>query len=418
MMEIMLRRLRAKPIDDLLIANRSQSRDRQYLGLSAGKEPGSMGSRQEPHLAAHGTNFLHAAPIGTNLLMGDHAADNFLLHFMKDIGNLLICLRIVHEELLHGLRLDICNMGIAVQLVGIARRRIQFCLGKLTDGLLQLLGNGKEFHFPLLLAANRLYLLLELNDFLDFLMAEQDGIEDDILRQLIGTGFHHHDSIMGTRHRKVQRGLLPLFLRGIDDKSIIHTSHTHTGNGPHEGDIRYRQGAGGANHRRQFRRIVLLHGEHRGNNLHIIPETLGKQRANRAVNETGAENSITGGTSLPLDESAGNLAGRIHLFLIINRQREEIDPFPGFCGSRGRHQHHRIAIAHENCAIGLLRHLAVLDGQGASTQLHLKTVHIVSSKNSHRFLLFYMKRSGSRPLLFCKEARLGTSLIYGDSVWK
>ena len=206
-------------------------------------------------------------------------------------------------------------------------------------------------------------------------MTIEDSVEDDVLRQLIGASLNHHDGVLGTCNRQVQRGNLALLFRRVDDELIIHTADTNAGNRAHERDIRNRQSCRSTDHSSKFRSIVLFNGQNRCHDLNIIAETFREQRTNRTVDESCAENGIARRTALAFDKAARNLTGSIHLLLIVNRQREEVYALARFSGSRSRNQHYRIAIANQCRTICLFRHLAVLNDELAATQFHFETLH-------------------------------------------
>ena len=228
----------------------------------------------------------------------------------------------------------------------------------------------------LLLAAVGLDALLELDEALDLLVAEQDGVEDDVLRQLVGAGLDHHDGIVGASDGQVQRRDFALLFGRVDDELIVDAADAHARNRSHERDVGDGQGARCADHGGEFRRVVLLDGEDGRDDLDVVAEALREQRADWAVNQASAEDGVARRASLTLDEASRNLACRIHLLFIVDRQREEVDAFARLSRGCGRDEHDGIAIAHEDGAVGLLRELSVLDDERAACEFHLKAIHM------------------------------------------
>ena len=109
--------------------------------------------------------------------------------------------------------------------------------------------------------------------------------------------------------------------------------------------------------------------------MNVIPKALGEQRADGTVNQARAEHGIAAGASFSLDESAGNLSRRIHLLLVVHRQREEVNALTRSTRSRRRHQDYGIAIANQNSAICLLCHFPMFYGELSSAQLNFETLH-------------------------------------------
>ena len=198
-------------------------------------------------------------------------------------------------------------------------------------------------------------------------MAEQDGVEDDVFRQLVGAGLNHHDGIVGASDGEVQSRDFALLFGRVDDKLIVDAADAHARNRSHERDVGDGQGARCANHGGELRRVVLLDGENGRDDLDVVAEALREQRADRAVNQTCAEDGVARRTSLALDKASRDLACRIHLLFVVNRQREEVDAFARLSRGRGRHEHG---------AVGLLRELSVLDDERAACEFHLKAIHM------------------------------------------
>ena len=374
-MDVMLRRLGAKAVNDLLVTERTERRDGQHLRLAAREERRAMRARQEPHLAGNRADFLDAAAVRADFFMRDHVTDNGLLEVVERHGDFLFHFGIVRQEMLSHIGRNRADMGVAVELVGIARRLVEALARIIIDSGREVVRHGEEMSFHLLLAAGALDFLFKLDDALDFLVAEEDGVEDDVLGELVRAGLDHHDGIVRARDREVQRRNGALRLGRVDDEFIIDAADAHACNRPLERDVGNGERRARANHGRDFRRVVLLDRKHGRDDLHVVAEPFRKQRTDRSVDEARAERRVARWASLALDEAARNLARRIHLFLVIDGQRKEIDAFARFLRCRGRHEHDRIAITHEHGAVRLLRHLAVLDDELSSAHFHFKGFH-------------------------------------------
>ena len=82
------------------------------------------------------------------------------------------------------------------------------------------------------------------------------------------------------------------------------------------------------------------------------------------VDQTRGQRLLFGGTSLALEETAGNASRGVGLFLIIDGQRKEIAARCRLLEAHRRDQHHRVAHGHEHRAVGLTCEFARLDGYG------------------------------------------------------
>src|SRR6185437_7108220 len=89
-----------------------------------------------------------------------------------------------------------------------------------------------------------------------------------------------------------------------------------------------------------------------------------EQRTDRAIDQARSERFLFGRAAFTLEEAAGNAAGGVELFLIIDGEREEILPFARFLRGDRRDQHHGAAHADHHGAGGLARDLASFDGDG------------------------------------------------------
>ena len=74
-------------------------------------------------------------------------------------------------------------------------------------------------------------------------------------------------------------------------------------------------------------------GENGGDDLDLVPETLGEQRTDGAVDEAGAQGlALAGAADLTTEEAAGNTPRRVHLFNVIHGEGEEINVTLHFFG--------------------------------------------------------------------------------------
>ena len=376
MMDVVLRRLGSEAVDDLLVAEGAERRDREDLGLATREEARAVRARQQADFTRYRADFFDFAAVRTDLLMRDHVAHDGLLEVVDGDSDLFVHLRVELEEVFHGVGRDLGDVGVAVELVRVAHGGVEAVLGVVADGLLHLVRDEEELRLALLLAAVGLDALLELDEALDLLVAEQDGVEDDVFRQLVGAGLDHHDGIVGAGDGEVQRRDFALLFGRVDDELIVDAADAHARNRSHERDVGDSQGARCADHGGELRRVVLLDGEDGRDNLNVVAEAFREQRADWAVDQARAEDGVARRASLTLDEASRDLACCIHLLFVVDRQWEEVDAFARLSRGRGRHEHDGIAIAHEDGAVGLLRELSVLDDERAACEFHLKAIHM------------------------------------------
>ena len=84
---------------------------------------------------------------------------------------------------------------------------------------------------------------------------------------------------------------------------------------------------------------------HRRDHLHFVEEAVGEQRPDRAVDEARGQRLLLRRTSFALEKAAGDLAGGVGLFLVVDGQRKEV--LAGLRDLRGlrRDQHDRVVEA-------------------------------------------------------------------------
>jgi hypothetical protein len=82
---------------------------------------------------------------------------------------------------------------------------------------------------------------------------------------------------------------------------------------------------GRADQRRDVRVHVLV-GRHDGaDDLDFVLEPFREQRTNRAIDQTTRQRFFLGRTAFTTEETARDLARRVGFFLVIHRQRKEVD---------------------------------------------------------------------------------------------
>ena len=121
---------------------------------------------------------------------------------------------------------------------------------------------------------------------------------------------------------------------------------------------------GRAVHREDVVRDDHVDAQHGADHLHLVPEALGEERPDGAVDHARVERGLLGGLALALEEAAGDLAGRVHLLLDVDGEREEVRAGAGLLRSHDGRQDDGVAAGDDHRAIGLLGHLPGREAQG------------------------------------------------------
>src|ERR1700722_14213103 len=102
--------------------------------------------------------------------------------------------------------------------------------------------------------------------------------------------------------------------------------------------------------------------------MRLVVPALGEQWAQRTVDHARSQRRLLSRASLTLEERAGDLSGGVHPLLDVDGQRQEIHiALSACCCCR---ENHRVALADDHCAGGLLGHPAGLERDLATCNLH------------------------------------------------
>ena len=219
-----------------------------------------------------------------------------------------------------------------------------------------------QSHFGL--PASRRQFLDGLDRDLHLLVAEHHRTEHDFLVQAARLGLHHQHAFFGAGHHQIELRLVELRGGGIEDVPAVLIADARGADRTQERHAGNRQRRGGADQRGNVRIHFGIDREHRGDDLHVVGEAFGEQRADRPIDQSRGERFLLGGPALTFEEAAGNAPRGVGLFLIIDGQRKEVAARRRLLKAHRGHQHHRLAHGHEHRAVGLTREFARLDRYG------------------------------------------------------
>ena len=197
-------------------------------------------------------------------------------------------------------------------------------------------------------------------------MAEGDRAEHDFLGQLLGLGFHHQHALGGAGDHEFEFAALHLVRGRVEDVLAVLVADARGGHRAEERDARKRKRGRAADHGDDVGVVLQIVAQHGGDDLHLVAEALGEQRADRPVDQTALQHLGLARPALTLEEAAGDLARGECLLLVVHRQREEILPGPGALHADRGAQHDRVAVAGQHGAIGLAGDLAGFQDQLAA----------------------------------------------------
>ncbi|CAM5196073.1 hypothetical protein CDEN61S_01829 [Castellaniella denitrificans] len=205
---------------------------------------------------------------------------------------------------------------------------------------------------------------------LHLFMAEHHGTQHHVFGQLFGFGFDHQHGGFGPGDHQVQLGLAA-HLRGAGVQDVLAVDVAHAG-GAHrtvEGNAGDRQGGRGADQSGDVGIDFRIHRHRVDDDLDVVVEAFREQRTQRTVDQAGGQDFLFGGLAFALEEAAGDLAGRVGLFDVIDGQRKEILAGLGGLGGHHRGQHHRVVDGHQHRAAGLAGDFTGFQDDGVLTVL-------------------------------------------------
>ena len=167
-------------------------------------------------------------------------------------------------------------------------------------------------------------LLDRLDGDLQLLVAMKHRTQHHNLRQFLGFRFHHKHRGFGAGHHEIQFGIFQILETGIKQILTVGITDARRTDRAVERYPRYRQRRGGTNHRRHIRVHLGIQRQHRGDDLHFVLEAFRKQRPQRPVDQAAGERLLFAGTAFTFEKAAGDLAGGVGAFLIIDSKGEEI----------------------------------------------------------------------------------------------
>ena len=250
----------------------------------------------------------------------------------------------------------------------VRQRQLPHALGK--HGV-----DGRRHHHALRLAERFPQLVLQSEDRLHLAMRRKERVEDHVLGEHARAALHHHERVARAGDDEIELALGELRRRGIDHQLSADPSHPHARDRAVEWNVGHLERRGRADQGRHVGLVLLVEGEHGGDDLGLAAEPLGEERTQRTVDQTRVEDLLLALPSLTLEEAAWNLARGEGLLLVVAGERKEIDVLPRLF-RRGRgDQHHGVAVLNEGRSAGLPRHPPHLDRKATPVKIDLDFFH-------------------------------------------
>ena len=191
-------------------------------------------------------------------------------------------------------------------------------------------------------------------------MAEHDGAEHDVFTEQLGFGFDHQHRVGGAGDDQFELGGLQFGRGRHQDVVAVRVADLGCADRAIERQTGKREGGGGTEQGRDVAVDFRIDRHHGGDDLHFVAEELRKQRTDRAIDQSGGQRFLFGLATLALEEATRDTPACIELFLVVDRQREEVLSFARRLGADRGDQHHGIVDADEDGTAGLASDFARL----------------------------------------------------------
>ena len=179
------------------------------------------------------------------------------------------------------------------------------------EGGLRLAGDGDE-------------LLDGLDDRLDRLVGELEGLDEALLGKLVGAALDHQHVLLVADVDQVERGGEHLLDRRVGDELAVDEADARGRDRPVPRDVGDGEGGAGAVHHGDVG-LVLLVGRHQdADDLDLVQEALGEEGAAGAVAQAGGQDLLLGGASLALEVAAREAAGRVVLLAVVDGEGKPV----------------------------------------------------------------------------------------------
>jgi hypothetical protein len=200
-----------------------------------------VGAGKNTDLARHGPDLVERSAVEALALFEDGLAGDVFDHRPEDTldpGGLFIGLvfaefgKRLFADCLDGVLL----LELAADLESFAELFGPLALKCLDKFVRPGIGFGLEFFLDDSELGNDL--MLQGDDFLDFLVGEIEGVKDDLLGKLARTALDHCQRIVGAGYNQIELTALELFKGGEDHESSVDPANPDAGNGFGERDLR------------------------------------------------------------------------------------------------------------------------------------------------------------------------------------
>mmetsp|Transcript_78776 Transcript_78776/g.218920 ORF Transcript_78776/g.218920 Transcript_78776/m.218920 type:complete len:772 (-) Transcript_78776:1232-3547(-) len=346
--------LAVQRVDALGVAVGAKRGNHQGLRLPAGEQGRTVGARQDAVADLDGAHGAGVAAVDARLAGQDLAAHDAGL----DLEQQAFHLDLVEGDAFSGQCGEDVRGGraaglgaglLGADLVGLAQRAFSQGRDLGDEGLVL----GRSNPVPGRLAGFLDQLVDRSNGDIALLMAVDHSAQHDLFRQARSLGLDHQHGSLRTGDDQVHLAVGQFGLAGVQHVLAVHIADAGGADRAVERDARDGQRCGRADHRGDVGLNFRVQADDVDDDLDFVEEAFREQRADRAVDQAAGQGLVLGGAALTLEEAAGDLAGGVGLFEVVDGQREEV--LAGLGLGLGDHggQHDGAFDVDDNSATGL-----------------------------------------------------------------
>ncbi len=366
-------------VDPLLVLAGAERRDHDRLRFTAGEQRRAVRTRQHADFGDDRTHGHEIAAVDALRSVEDVPANDLAFEFLEHACDLrhraFRIVDAVRKEMRHRLLLD---GGDGVLTFGLARDRIGGAQILFHDAEHFLLDRGDVRRIELARLLGGFFRQIDdrLDHRLEMPVAEHHGTEHDVFGELLGFQLHHQHGVLRAGDDEVELALGHLVDGRVENVFAVGEADAGAADRAHEGRTGERERGGSGDHRDDVGIIFLVVRERGDDHLRVAAPAVGEERTDRAVDQARGERVLFGRSAFALEEAAGDAARGVVFFLVVDRERQEVDAgLRCFCRDDGR-DHGGFAVGGDNGAIGLARDFSGLEGELAPAPIEFNSADI------------------------------------------
>ncbi len=194
-----------------------------------------------------------------------------------------------------------------------------------------------------------------LDDRLEMPVTEHHGAEHDLFGQFLRFQLNHQHRILRAGDDEIELALFHLVDGRVEHVFAVAEADARGADRAHERRAGQRQRGGGRHHGDDVGIVLLIVREHGDDDLGVAAPALGEQRPDRAVDQPRRQRVLFRRAALALEITAGNAAGRVVFFGVVDGQRQKVDAGLRLLGGDDGGDDGCLTVGGDDGAVGLTR---------------------------------------------------------------